>query len=296
MLKAILVVTILVLDLGPVERAYQTELDYSVVERGRISDTLAESWDADRLGGRRYILMQPTSREPVYLRFIRDPAGRHYQAMQTEGWNAVEILVQDPDALAQKLATSKYFSIVGPPRYLTEKKNIKAMQLIGPANELLYLTRIASPEKSGFGLQGARSYVDRVFIMVVGARDFAGLTTFYREQLAMPVTDPLLYRIGVLSDAHGLEPETKHQIAIARISDRFLVELDQYPDSAAPAVTTSGELPAGVAMVSFIVDEFAPGLPFLRAPRRHQVQPYAGRSAATLIGPAGEYIELVKSE
>ena len=296
MLKAILVVTILALDLGAVERAYESELDYTVVERGRIDAALARSWNADKVGGRRYILMRPASREMVYLRFIQSRSGERYRALQTEGWNAVEILAQDPDALARQLAGSERFTVVGPPRYLTEKKNIKAMQAVGPAGELLYLTRISSPEKSGFGLQGARSRVDRVFIMVVGAKDFAALTAFYRERLKMPVTAPLLYRIGVLSKAYNLPPETKHEIAIAQISTRFLVELDRYPAAAAPVAAAAGELPDGVAMVSFLVDELDPGLPFLQAPQPQPSSPYNGRAAATLIGPAGEYIELVGGE
>ena len=294
MLKAILIVTILALDLGAVERAYESELDYRVVERGRLDAALARSWNGAKLGGRPYILLQPVSREPVYLRFIQSHSVAPYQAMRREGWNAVEILARDPDALARQLATSKHFQVVGPPRYLTEKRNIKAMQVIGPAGELLYLTRIDSPEKSGFGLLGARSRVDRVFIMAAGARDFPALTAFYRERLKMPVTEPLLYRIGVLSAAYGLPPETRHEIAIARLSHRFLVELDRYPPAATPLTAAEGELPEGVAMVSFLVEELDPDLPFLRPPRPQMSAPYDGRVAAALLGPAGEHMELIK--
>ena len=171
MLKTILIVTIMAANLLQVEQAYRQQLDYQVADHGVISSALAASWDAPALVGRDYVTLQPSSDEPVYLRFIEDRSGAAVKAMQTEGWNAVEILVQDPDALAQTLARSAQFEVVGKPRYLTEKRNIKAMQAVGPAGELIYFTNISDPEKSGFGLQPASSYIDRVFIMVVGARD-----------------------------------------------------------------------------------------------------------------------------
>ena len=128
MLKTILIVTIMASDLLQVEQAYRDELDYRVVRRGSVSGALAASWNAATLAGRDYVILQPSSNEQVYLRFIEDTSGAAVEPMKTEGWNAVEILVQDPDALAPALDRSEHFNVVGRPRYLTEKQNIKAMQ------------------------------------------------------------------------------------------------------------------------------------------------------------------------
>lgn len=294
MLKTILMVTIMASDLATVERAWRDEMSYHAVDQGALPPALAASWAAPALGGRPYLIMQPASGEPVWLRFIEEPASGDYQPMKTEGWNAVEILVQDPDGLAEALAGSRRFKVVGPPRYLTDQQNIKAMQVLGPASELIYFTDVGSPQKSGFGLQPARTWVDRVFIMVVGARDLSALRDFYSVALSMPTTAPVPYRIGVLSRAYGLPDETLHKLSIAQLSDRFLIELDEYPAAARPARPPAGSLPPGIAMVTFEVDEWRPDLPWLAAPAPRAGFPYGGRRAGVLRGAAGEYIELVE--
>ena len=294
MLKTILMVTIMASDLATVERAWRDEMSYHAVDQGALPPALAASWAAPALAGRPYLIMQPASGEPVWLRFIEEPASGDYQPMKTEGWNAVEILVQDPDGLAEALAGSRRFKVVGPPRYLTDQQNIKAMQVLGPAGELIYFTDVGSPQKSGFGLQPARTWVDRVFIMVVGARDLSALRDFYSVALSMPTTAPVPYRIGVLSRAYGLPDETLHKLSIAQLSDRFLIELDEYPDAAQPARPPAGSLPPGIAMVTFEVDEWRPDLPWLAAPSPRAGFPYGGRRAGVLRGAAGEYIELVE--
>ena len=294
MLKTILMVTIMASDLATVERAWRDEMSYRAVDQGALPPALAASWAAPALAGRPYLIMQPASGEPVWLRFIEDPSSGDYQSMKTEGWNAVEILVQDPDSLAEALAGSLRFKVVGPPRYLTDQQNIKAMQVLGPAGELIYFTDVGSPQKSGFGLQPARTWVDRVFIMVVGARDLSALRDFYSAALGMPTTVPVPYRIGVLSRAYGLPDETLHKLSIAQLSDRFLIELDEYPAAAQPARSPAGSLPPGIAMVTFEVDEWRPDLPWLAAPGPHAGFPYGGRRAGVLRGAAGEYIELVE--
>lgn len=295
MLKTILIVTIMAANLLQVEQAYRDELDYRVADRGAVSGALAASWNAAALAGREYVILQPSSLESVYLRFIEDTAGAAVEPMKTEGWNAVEILVQDPDALARALDDSELFNVVGRPRYLTEKQNIKAMQAIGPANELVYFTNISDPEKFSFGLQPAKSWIDRVFIMVVGARDHSALDEFYRSVLGMAVTAPRPYRIGVLSRAYGMPVETRHELSIAQLSERFLIELDHYPEAALPRETVPGSLPPGIAMVTFEVAEWKPDLPYTATPAMQSSFPYLGRRAGVLVGAAGEYIELVES-
>ena len=294
MLKTILIVTIMAFNLVQVEQAYRDELDYKVTDRGAISPALAAGWGAPALGGHRYITMQPSSNEPVYLRFIEDTSNAGFEPMKTEGWNAIEILVRDPDELARAFARSENFKVVGKPRFLTEKKNIKAMQAIGPAGELIYFTNISDPQKSGFGLQPARTYIDRVFIMVVGARDHPALSDFYGAVLGMPVTAPVPYRIGVLSNAYNMPIETMHRLSIAQISERFLIELDEYPAAALPINIPPGSLPPGIAMVTFEVEEWRQDLPYLAAPGKRASFPYHGRRAGVLVGAAGEYIELIE--
>lgn len=297
MLKTLLMVTVLVSDPELAVQAYSESLDYRVVSEGVIGQQLADGWAAAQIADNGFHLLQPASGEPVYLRFVHSADQANYRPLRTAGWNAIEILVQNTDALAERLQRHGHFRIVGPPAWLTDKQRIRAMQVIGPSNELVYLTRIGSSESSGFGLLPARSYVDRVFIMVLGAAQREPLDSFYRDQLGMPVAGPYPYRVSVLSKAYGLDPATTYPLTLVQLSRRFLLELDDYPDAVEPRRKTSEGLPGGIAMVTFTVADLdALALAWLAPPRAIQAPPYAGRRAATLVGPAGEYIELVEED
>ena len=183
MLKTILIITISVLNLGAVESAYQEFLGYEVKERGVISTELGTAWNAPAMAGKNYVLMQPDNGAEVYIRFIENEIVEGYAPLTTTGWNATELLVQDPDALAEKLADSP-FHITGPPADLWDAPGApRALQVLGPGNEVLYLTR-----NNDFTTTTA---VDRVFIMVLGGSSLDSLSNFYGEQLGLGLGDPL---------------------------------------------------------------------------------------------------------
>lgn len=292
MLVSIVAVTIAAPDLQAVEAAYVRHLQYEVVERGMVSHELAEAWQAPKVEARKYLLMRPASGEPVYLRFVESPPVAAYQPLRTHGWNATEILVEDPDRLAEQLAQSP-FRIVGPPRPLTMNPKVRAMQVVGPANELLYLTRIP-PGGSLFDLGSAKSWVDRTFIVVVGGPDMRAMQAFYRDVLGMPVTDSSLSVVGVLNDAYQQPADAMTPLAIARLPKNFLIEIDEYPRAAQPRPQLAGELPPGMALVSFAVESLgARALPWIVAPQARTAAPYSGREVGLLRGAAGELIEVV---
>jgi catechol 2,3-dioxygenase-like lactoylglutathione lyase family enzyme len=293
LLTSILAVTIVVPDLGTVEAAYRTHLGYQVVARERVDADLANSWAAPAMQGRATVLMQPESGEKVYLRFVEAPATPGYAALRTLGWNATEILVEDPDALAARLADSP-FRIIGPPRPLQFNPKVRAMQVVGPAGELLYLTRIP-PGGSLFDLGSARTFVDRTFIVVVGGASMSDLQAFYRDALGMKVTDASPSRVEVLNAAWQLDPEHQIPLAIAQFPKNFLVELDEYPASAGPRPARDGELPPGMAVVTFAVSDLdAVRAKPLAPAATHATAPYHGRRSMLVRGAAGELIELVE--
>ena len=133
-----------VTDLAPIESAYSKYLGYAVVERGKVDAQTAATWGAPTVSGHDYMVMQPESGAPNYLRFVVTAPYPDYAPMRTYGWNSTEILVKDVDALAEKLKSSP-FEIVGAPRNLSSSDQIKAMQVMGPAHEFLYLTTIKDP-------------------------------------------------------------------------------------------------------------------------------------------------------
>jgi catechol 2,3-dioxygenase-like lactoylglutathione lyase family enzyme len=293
MLTVIIAVTMTVPDLAVVERAYGAYLGYRVVERGHVTTELASVWNTPALAGREYLLMQPESGEPVFLRVVRQEAVPGFAPMKTWGWNSNEILVQDTYAVHERLKDSP-FAIVGDPKGLSMNPEIIAMQAIGPAGELIYLTRI--PEgKSLFNLGSAKSFVDRTFIVVLGGPDIAALRRFYGEVLGMPTTEPAPSTISVLAKAYGLPLDHQFPLGIVKFPENFLIELDEYPAQASARPQRPGELPPGMAMVSFGVASLdAVQGEFVAPPRVIDQAPYAGRRVAVIRGVAGELIELVE--
>ena len=293
MLCSIVAVTLLVPDPGAVERAYAASLDYRVESRGAVSETQADAWSAPELAGRESVLMRPAGDEPVYLRFVEGSAPPA-EAMRRLGWAATEILVEDPVRLESRLADSA-FEVIGPPRPLAMNPSVVAMQALGPAGELLYFTRIP-PGTSKFGLGSATRFVDRVFIVVVATRDAEATLDFYASTFGLPVTAPSPTEIGVLARAWQLPESQPFRLGVARLPQRFLIEVDEYPAAAGAPVVPPGELPAGMALVSFSVPTLEPWLDALVAPPRSIAEPpYAGRRVGVLRGLSGEHIELVET-
>jgi hypothetical protein len=295
----IVIITMSAPNLDLIEQAYSGPLNYSVVDRGQVPEDLATVWDAPRMAGRDYLLMQPESKAPFYLRFVQVDAVDGYGPMKTFGWNATEILVQDPDGLAQKLREKdSLFQIVGEPRPLSATSNIRAMQVVGPAKEVLYLTRIPphSPGDSGPAMASATTYVDRPFIVILGGPDINAIRSFYHDKFGFEVSEPGSARMTVLNKAHGYDIETVHPIAMARISKEFAIEIDGYPDAATTRPHRFGELPPSMSIVGFEVATYDGLESSMLAPAHAiSVAPYEGREVAVLRGAAGERIELIKT-
>ncbi|MFO0448669.1 MAG: VOC family protein [Pseudomonadota bacterium] len=286
-------VTLVVPDLASVEAAYRDQLAFRTIARDVVDAPTAARWAAPAMAGRARAVLQPASGSPVYLQLLEAPATPGYSAMRTHGWNANEILVEDPDALAARLAASP-FRIVGPPANLAFNPNIRAMPVLGPAGELGYLTRVP-PGKSLFELGSARSFVDRTFIVVLGGPDADAMLAFYRDALGMPVTEPRTTRVAVLNEAWGLPPDHEIRLGIARFPASFLVEIDEYPPQAGPRPVRPGELPPGLSMVTVLVGDLgAVCAPFAAGPAVATAAPYAGRRTALVRGAAGELLELVE--
>jgi catechol 2,3-dioxygenase-like lactoylglutathione lyase family enzyme len=289
MLKGIVIVTLSVLNLGPVEDAYRDGLDYRTVDRGVISEELGTVWNTPDASGHEFVLMQPASEAAVYLRFVETPEVPGYAPLNSFGWNATELLVTDPDELAARLEDSA-FEIIGPPKDLWDAPNApRAMQTLGPGNEILYLTRN--------GNFATDTFVDRVFIMVVGGPSMTEFRDYYESKFGLTVGDATPFSISVISRAQNLPPETTYPLAVGQVSADFLIEFDEYPTTVGARPVSSGDLPPGTAMVSFYVDRIdAIDVPWNATPKPISDFPYNGRRAGVTIGPAGEWIELIEHE
>lgn len=285
-------VTIATLDVQRMVDTYHLHLGYQLVDHGRVSAALAQLWGRPGLAGRRYASMLPGGDGPTLLRFVESRTPADYTPFRHMGWNAAEFMVQDTDGIAARLEGSP-FRIIGPPADLSFTDKIRAMQALGPAQESVYLTSFKE-RLAAFDTPEARHYVDRVFIVILGGPSVKGINEFYHRHFGVAMAPVLPTVISVLSRAHGLPADSKHELAALALQGQSFIEADAMPPGTLPRSGLAGELPPAIAMVTFGVDALPGGLDYLAPPAVIAEAPYQGRRAGVAIGAAGEWIELVE--
>ena len=293
MLECVIAVTFLVQDLDTTVAAYEEYLGYSLVERAVVDAQLSATWGTPAMVGREFVVLQPDSGAGFYLRFVQGDPVPGYAPLTTDGWNATELLTQDPDAMVKKLQGSP-FEIIGLPYDLSSDGSVRAMQVKGPSQEILYLTRIQGERTNVYG--SAQSMVDRAFILVVGSRDYDELIKFYGEKLGHKIRRFGKTKITVLSKALGLDPEnTLYELRLAELGNQYNLELDHYPEQMKARPQREGELPPGMSMVTFGVKNIS-DLDFSWRGQGENLSGkiYGSGGAAVAVGSAGEWMEFVQ--
>ena len=294
-LGPIVAATICVADLDSAVALYRGALSYEMADRGAVPDGLAQSWGAPTVAGRRYAVLRPHSGAPGWLRLIEAPPVPGYRPLASLGWSAIEILVADPGALAERLKAWP-LTVIGPPAALRSFPEITAMQVIGPHGEVLYLTDVGAAAHSS-DLPVVSGEVDRVFIVVLAVQDFQRALTFYGAHFAAEAGAPHERGIYFEGPGYGVPaPASPYRMTTMRLAGQSLIQLDEYSHDAPLRPAPPGGLPAGVAIASFAVrslDDFVEQ--GLASAVTVKTPPYDGRRAITLRGPAGELIELVEA-
>ncbi len=281
-------------DLAKVETWYTTWLDLTVREKGRVPAEAAANWGAPASAGRDYILLSPRGNPDVFIRAVSVDPVPGYRAMTTWGWNAIEIIVKDIPALHAKLKQSP-FVFVGEPAPLGRYPTIVAMQVKGPAEEILYLTtETGDSEKSP--LPVAKSLVDRVFIMVGGGPDVVAMRDWYADTFNMKRNAVNDATTDIVRKAQGKSMKDPLPTTLLYLKDHGnILQLDGYTDAASARPRATGQLPPGVAMTSFAID-LLDGLKgkFIAPPARLGGLQYGDRRAATMVGAGTELVELIE--
>ncbi|MDJ0709223.1 MAG: hypothetical protein QNJ14_02480 [Woeseiaceae bacterium] len=259
---------------------------FDCIASGQLDQQIASFWQAPDAAGARCAVFQPPSGEQVCVRLVESPQTQEFQPLSSFGWNAAEFLVRDVQGSADR-ARRAGLEILGGPRDLLENGAAIALQVRGPSDEVFYLTELHG-ERMQATYGTARSEIDRVFIVVLGASDMTNTREFL-ARITKATPRPRLMTIRVLAAAHNLDPMThKFPIASAVLEEQFRIEIDGYPESAVKRPVIAGHLPAGMAMVSFRVDSLD---------RIDGVTPQVidGRRRALLGGPDGELLELLEA-
>ena len=281
-------------DLQPVEERFKQWLGYTVVERGKISEALSSSWGTPGMAGRDYILMQPEGGADVFIRAIQFDEVAGFRGMTTFGWNCFEIVVDDVYALGEKLQESPYEIIGGPASLGGDIASIHAMQMIGPSQEVIYLTEQTDAESTL--LPDPDGLVGRTFILVLGGADVGAIMNFYGSRFSIPVGSPNEGTNALVNHALGLPEDYKLEIGFMPLGEpgNFL-EIDGYPETAGPRPQSQDQLPPGNALSSFSVNDLDElDLDYISPPVQETSLAYSGHRSATFVGPAGELTELIE--
>lgn len=279
-------ITVSVANPAAAAAQYIRHLGYRDCGHGEIDAELAAAWDAPGMAGRAFHLACPAASDDFVFRFIAHAADEAFVPFATHGWHAAELVVQDVDSLEAPLADSP-FAIVGRPQNLSFTDDIRAMQVRGPGGELLYLTEIKRPVP-GLDTPQPRCKVDRTFIVILGGASMQAMQDYYHAGFGVPRAPAMDARVQGMSQAFGNDRETRYPIAALPLAGQSFIEADEMPAAAAPRVTRPGELPPGIAMVTFGGDAAGGAGLELDEP------PYHGRCRVeTRRGAAGELIEIV---
>ncbi len=280
-------------DLDTLEQWYTEWLGYVVTERSNVSEAIAASWGTPNTAGRPFITMQSDAKDDVYIRAVEIDPVPGYKAMTTWGWNAIEIIVDDIDTLHETMKESPFEHIGGPANLMGGTSSIRAAQYKGPAEDVIYLT-CETGDRSKSTLPMPRGIVDRPFIMVVAGPSLADLENYYGDTFNMAKGLRFTGVAGNIARAQGLPPDTVMPIGLLRLAERGNnIELDEYPEGSGPRPRAQGQLPPGVAMTTFNIDDLdAVDIDFISEP----ITAYDGKRTATFIGPAGELTELIEEK
>ena len=270
--------------------AYVDCLSMRVIESDRLDAVLVNLWSAPGLAWARSAVLISESGVP-WIRVIEDPSIQSAVPFKQTGWMSLEVAVQDVDRLATELQGSP-FETCRPPADLDVSEDLRAMQVIGPAGEVLYLTQVKG-EVPPFEIPMARCRVDHLFIPVMCCTDRDAALAFYRQ---FPNCRGFRFDTTITSvnSAFGDDLDRRHGVAAVQLAGKTMIEIDQI-DAAVPRPCDKGKLPPGIAIISCEVDSLSSvGVDFLSPPTTLQIQPYRGRRAACCKGSGGELVELIE--
>lgn len=276
---------------------YQKWLGYLVVESGIVGGTLATAWGVPAAAGRSFAVMTSTGTADVFIRVVATDPAAGSDADTTSGWAGLELIVDGVYDLHEKFKAGGV-EIDRPPATLGGKfASIHAMQVKGPAGVLIALAD-ETGDMAASNLPYAASPVDRLFLVAVGGPDMSAIRDFYLKTFNMSAGPDFGGPSPRKARALGLPESTVFPLSLVRAADRGnTIELHGLPAPAKRRPRAAGQLPPGVAMISFGVNSLdGLGLTYLTPPTVQAGVGYSGQRAATFIGPVGELIELIEEK
>ena len=291
----ILAATVTVTDLGDAIKRYTNVVGYVADAAGVVSTAQAESWGAPAMVGRAWQLMRPQSHEPGWIRLVEGTRPASYRTLGHFGWGAIEILLRNTDDMHARMKGTD-FTIIGEPHPLKSSPDIKAMQVVGPDGEALYLTNVPKGASPIHELPQAQCDVDRIFIMVLAVPNFAATHEDFAARFGLAKTTERSRGRNFLGAEYGLEDAGQPlPMSTVQLDGLSIIQVDGMQPTATPRPCAQGELPPGIALVTMahtstdVFTEEALGPTYVG----DASWPYQGGNAVTVQGAGCELYELV---
>ena len=280
-------------DLQSALADYADVLGLKILEQGHLAPDLAAAWGCPASAGAAMAMLQPVSGAPCFTRLVEQSVPPAFEPTTSYGWAAYEYSVQDVFGWPARLAASG-FAIVGPPKELEGLPYFVPMQVTGRGREMLYLNEVRSNTPSS-DLPPADCPVDRIFICILAAPDRAATCDWYARSLSLDLGETYTLAYSMINSAFGLPADHKSQLTMVQKGRMTILEVDDYPAPATTRPRDAGRLPPGNALVTLALDSLdRPGLDWLTPPVARSGALYGGRRSGTVVGPAGELLELVE--
>lgn len=291
----VLAATVTVAGLEAAIARYTQTVGYVADDSGTVSAALAASWGAPAMAGRRWQLMRPESGEPGWVRLVEGTRPPDYRPLAHYGWSAIEILLRNTDAMHERMKGSE-FAIIGEPHPLKSSPDIKAMQVVGPDGEALYLTNVPKGASPVHQLPQPQSDIDRIFIMVLGVPDFDATHDDLLARFGLARTTNRTRGMNFLGEGYGLvDAGQPLPMSTVQLDGRSVIQVDGMQPTATPRPCSDGELPPGVALVTLARADHGRLAQDALGPAYtgDSAWPYRGGSAITVRGAGGELYEVV---
>lgn len=280
-------------DLNAALSDYRDVLGLDEVENGALDAALAQSWGCPGNAGSRFVTLRPKSSTHCFVRLVEQPLPAAFRPTRTYGWAAYEMSVEDVYGWPARLE-GHGFDIVGPPKEIAGLPYFVPMQVTGRGREMIYLNEVRENTPSS-DLPKAQSLTDRIFICILATADRPAALDWYRNRIGLDEGGSYTLEYTMINKAFGLADGTQSTITMVQKARLPIIEVDQYPDAATERPREPGFLPPGNALVTLAVDSLdALDLDFIAPPDLRPGPVYAGRRSATVIGSAGELLELVE--
>jgi hypothetical protein len=282
--------TLLTANINKVINAYRNTLGFTLEHKHTVSEALASFWQAPKLIGAPMAIMASANGD-AWLRIVEDTKAAPAKPLRSYGWMSLETNVGDVDQLRTRFVNDE-FNIIGEPAYLQVSDAIKAMQVIGPAGEVSYLTQVdrAVPP---FELPMTKTTTGSLFIPVLCTPNREKSLSFYQNLNAADAGLKFETKITVLNNALGKDIEHQYPVSTLQLDGKCLFEIDQV-GGIGNIVNNTDSLPSGIAMITCKVKNINALAEKLNKPLATLDDIYYGQQSALLLkGPSGELIELV---